>query len=116
MDPDLKNELLAILREMREGAPGAWQILVEQRASYCLMTGWVAFGIAALAMIAMVATIVWGSKRRLTLPGDLTAAGCTVALVTAACLGVVAFCATEATQRLAEGFAPLGRVLEALRK
>lgn len=36
MDTELQKELLAILREIKNGAPGAWSMLVEQRLTYCL--------------------------------------------------------------------------------
>lgn len=63
MDTDLQKELLAILRELKNGAPDAWRVLVEQRSTYCFT---VALGMVIFSSV--LGLIGWrliteGSKR-----------------------------------------------------
>lgn len=62
MNEELQKELLAILRELKDGTGPAWQVLVEQRGGYLLTLG---FGqmAACLALVAVFAWLVRVAKR-----------------------------------------------------
>lgn len=118
MNEELQKELLAILRSMREGAPDAWHELVAQRSTYCLTTG---ISMLAISVIVGIigAALVWACRKGpFDEPGSYTlltrqAAGMIVGCTTMLCAGLVI--GTSVIPMLAEGFAPLGRVLEAIR-
>jgi len=115
MDEELKKELLSILRAMKEGAPGAWQELVAQRSDYCLTLG-IANIIVCLIAFICFRIGVSGFKRVhkenitenevfLAFYGAMTAISI-IAMITAFANGI---------PYLAEGLAPLGRILEFIR-
>lgn len=109
MNPELQKELLAILREMKTGAPGAWQALVEQRSVYCWMIAGMCFAIAvAVGFIARAALKASARVRDDTDRAFGTALSWAILLGAFIPLGIAA-------QNVAEAIAPLGCVLEAIR-
>lgn len=109
MNEELKRELLSLLREIKSVAPGSWQLLVEQRASYCWAVAIMCLIIAIAA--AVVGRLMIASARKVEDSIDrefatpIAWAFCLCAFIP---LGIsVAY--------IAEGLAPLGRVLEAIR-
>lgn len=112
MNEELQKELLSILRAMKDGAPHDWQTLVDQRSTYCLTIG----GFCVAVVLASLALGIFG--RSILLRGiaknneDAVISGI-VCLAVSVIAGSVAF--FKAMGMVAEGLAPLGRVLEALR-
>lgn len=119
MNEDLQRELLEIIRALKAGASPAWQVLVEQRAAYCMAAFWagmVKVGIA-LAVLAAAVLTAWRPLVRLS---DKAPLGDVVRVIVGGLLllaGLIALasCLTSALERLPEAIAPLGRVLEVLR-
>lgn len=117
MNEELTKELIAILRAMKDGAPDAWRVLVEQRSTYCLtMAGGDAF-LTFLGLIAFVVGLVmftrprfWDDEWEPKSPAVILSA--VVGLVGLLVLGVNV---QDSIAHFAEGMAPLGRILEAIR-
>ncbi len=115
MDEELKKELISILRAMKEGAPGAWQELVAQRSTYCLTLG-IANLIVCLIAFVCIRIGISGFKRvhKENIAENeifLALYGIMIGLSTFTILMTL----THAITYLAEGFAPLGRILEFIR-
>jgi len=115
MNEEIQKELLSILRAMKDGAPNAWRELVEQRAAYCMISGLSWLVINVLLML-VGATMAWRCRKgpfeadcTLTVNAGGVAAGAIMVIIATAALS----CAV--VPMLAEGMAPLGRVLEMLR-
>lgn len=127
MNEELQKELLSILRAMKDGAPHAWQTLVEQRSTYCLTLGIVCLLIAAAGVFAVLRGLRM-CRKAAEVPTEyinyssikeMTTAA-TFQMISGIVIGVaglisVGIGAGEGINNLAEGLAPLGRVLEALR-
>jgi hypothetical protein len=127
VNEELQKELLSILRAMKDGAPVAWQELVAQRSSYCLT-----MGVACAALACAGIAGLWFGVRLALRGGDVpldyyeyssiktmktsavlkVAFGLGAALAGAIALGVGV---GNACFFIAEGIAPLGRMLEVLR-
>lgn len=58
MDEDLKQELLSILRELKNGTPEAFQALVDQRVTYLWARVWT-HGLVGVLCVALVACCLW---------------------------------------------------------
>lgn len=117
MNEELTKELLSILRAMKDGAPHAWQTLVEQRSSYCLTH---MAGDLILAFVGLVIALVclyfgtrsrwWDDDYEPQSPVPIIFFGIALCGLIAAGVNLAA-----AIPHAAEGMAPLGRVLEAIR-
>lgn len=116
MNEEFQRELLSILRAMKDGAPDAWGVLVQQRVTYALVHA-ALFLIAAGACAIMVRRC-WRMaapelrKNILQQQEGPLFAGAIFAL--AFCAGGIA-CGCLGCSWLAEAVAPLGRVMERLR-
>ena len=109
---ELQKELLAILRELKEGASPAFQEIVAQRSDYCMVvaiTASIAF-IGAATLLAWVIRVAprvgWDEPNGKNVPVLLMG-------ISASVVSVNSFCV--AAENWAEAAAPLGRVLEMLR-
>ena len=115
MNEELQKELLAILRAMKDGAPVAWQELVAQRSSYCLTLG-ILDTLASVALLFVSWQLSRIARRIGKRPGSdpddwvAPAAFAVVAFV----LGAFWFFRVS-VPAIAEGIAPLGRMLEVIR-
>lgn len=116
MNEEFQKELLAILRAMKDGAPDAFNVLVQQRATYCLTVGCSMLGLALLllsgGLVAM--TRMRGCSFSASDYDGPSARFFLVMVGFMAAIGGLILAGHQVTM-LAEGFAPLGRVLEALR-
>lgn len=109
MNEELQKELLSILREIKTGAPGAWQTLVEQRSAYC----WAIAVMCIIISITIVIMSVLARKSALKIESSSDrefAVGLTWALTLAAFIPFLI-----SMPYIAEGIAPLGKVLEILK-
>lgn len=115
MDEELKKELISILRAMKEGAPGAWQELVAQRLAYCLTLG-IANLIVCLIAFVCFRLGVSGFKRvhKENIAENEIFLAC-YAAITAISIITMAATLVHGIPYLAEGLAPLGRILEFIR-
>jgi hypothetical protein len=116
MDEDLKNELLQILREMKTGAPGAWQTLVEQRAAYCWATTIQGLAVAVSGIVA-ASVLLPRFVRRIMHDDEAVFVPAIVGTVITSALSLSAVISgtIAAGTHFPEAMAPLGRVLEMLR-
>jgi roadblock/LC7 domain-containing protein len=118
MNEEIQKELLAILRAMKDGAPDAWSVLVDQRASYCLTLGVARALYAVMAAIVFAVAVKW---TKAVFSKTYDGLGCPDPVVMGPAFlalgAAVAFCVNLgfATDNFSEAFAPLGRVLEMLR-
>lgn len=112
MNEELTKELLSILRAMKDGAPQAWQSLVEQRSTYCLTMGWACLVIALGGIAAGWAGVSLFRRGLREEKEDPQIAGAAFFLIF-----LVSFTISfiQGAEFFAEGLAPLGRVLEAIR-
>lgn len=131
MNEELQKELLSILKAMKDGAPGAWQELVSQRSTYCFT---IAFTLLFMTLISILT--LWKSlkatKLALQAPKENyrerswdqhtqvfsknTIFELTISLVLAAISAIVILvCLANIWYWIAEGVAPLGPMLGALR-
>lgn len=112
MNDELTKELLSILRAMKDGAPQAWQSLVEQRSTYCLTMGWACLVIALGGIAAGWAGVRLFQRglREENENRQVAGALCFVIFLISFTISFI-----EGAKCFAEGLAPLGRVLEAIR-
>lgn len=114
MDEELKNELVSILRELKNGASPAFQELVAQRSTYCgtLAVSGALVALAGVVMTCFLMRFIAKNNKEISeaeIPQTLTSIAMLVG--SAACLtfGIKLF-----SMNLAGWLAPLGRVLEFL--
>lgn len=115
MNEELQKELLSILRAMKDGAPVAWQELVAQRSSYCLTLG-ILDTLASVALLFvswLLSRISRGIAKRQGSDVDDWVPSAALAVLAFA-LGAYWFFRVS-VPAIAEGIAPLGRMLEVIR-
>lgn len=108
MNEELQRQILEALRDLRSGAPGAFQTLVEQRSTYALVCAM--SGIALAAISFALAAIAWRAASRAEARGsddDASAIGFGCLLMAA--LGLVSLIVTVSW--LPTWAAPLGGLL-----
>lgn len=125
MNEELQRQLLAILKELKDGASPAWQMLVEQRAGYYTWNGWLHLAFALLLVVAGWLCVIAGRKTvRITINKveDSIDRGALVALViTLAVSGALTFTisaivlASNAFDDIARGAFPLGELIGSIR-
>ena len=110
MSEDLKNEILTLLRELREGTPGTFQMLVDQRALYCGVRG---LGFLMVAAVLLVNSVV--AYRRMKFAIDDEFPQTLFAVLSCASLLGALVAADAAVALFAEAIAPLGTFVEVLK-
>jgi len=119
MNEELQKQMLEILKAMKEGVNPAWQELIQQRGTYCTSIGICHTSLAFLCIILMIALFAGADKNlEKDARGYLTDFGFAKA-VSKISLAVVLFVVVGESMpkgfaNLAEGAAPLGRLIEML--
>jgi hypothetical protein len=120
VNEELHKELLSILRAMKDGAPGTWQALVEQRSAYCMTSAMFSLLLAAVGLVTAIVATGWARRSMQAIDRNAIGDSREIAMIgqgvfAAIAYGFAAGMLVAGLSTLTEAMNPLGRMLEAIR-